>query len=324
MEDKFARKINYLRLSVTDRCNLRCRYCMPSEGVNLKKHEEILTLEELYFIAKCTSRIGIKKIRLTGGEPLVRKGIINLVSMIKEIPEIEDLSLTTNGTLLNKMALPLKKAGLDRVNISMDTLDEEKYKYITRGGNIKSVIEGIDKALELGLHPVKINCVLVNGFNSEELSKFILLADKKPLHIRFIELMPIGEGYKNQSGYIALNNVKNNLINTYGLKPVNNVKTNGPAEQFILPGGQGTIGFIGAISNHFCHRCNRLRVTADGKIKPCLDSDYELDLMAALRKQASEEDIKLLFIEAIANKPLRHNMSLWEERKKRLMSQIGG
>lgn len=324
MRDQFARDIDYLRLSITDRCNLRCLYCMPEEGVSLKKHEEILTLEELHSIAEAAVSMGIRKIRLTGGEPLVRKGVIELVAMIKDIPDLEELSLTTNGTMLKSRALALKNVGLDRINISLDTLDPAKYKFITRGGDVKHVMAGIESALDAGLNPVKINCVLVDGFNNEEIHKFVLLAENKLLHIRFIELMPIGEGQKKQDGYLPLEPVKKWLIETYGLLPSSKVKANGPAEQYILPGGKGTIGFIGAVSNHFCDKCNRLRVTADGKIKPCLDSDYEVDLLTVLRTQGSQEAIKEVFLQAISAKPAGHNMKLWEDGHNRLMSQIGG
>ncbi len=324
MQDKFARNIDYLRLSITDRCNLRCLYCMPEEGVSLKKHEEILTLEELHVIAKTAVSMGIRKIRLTGGEPLVRKGVIELISMIKSIPGIEELSLTTNGTMLKSRALALKNAGLNRINISLDTLDPDKYKYITRGGDVRQVLDGIEGSLDAGLNPVKINCVLVDGFNNEEIHKFVLMAENKPLHIRFIELMPIGEGQKKQEGYLPLEPVKNWLIETYGLIHSSKVKANGPAEQYVLPGGKGTIGFIGAVSNHFCSKCNRLRVTADGKIKPCLDSDYEIDLLTVLRSKGSQEDVKEVFLQAISEKPAGHNMKLWEDGHNRLMSQIGG
>jgi len=324
MQDQFARNIDYLRLSVTDRCNLRCLYCMPEEGVSLKKHEEILTLEELYLISQAAVSMGIKKIRLTGGEPLVRKGIIDLVAMIKGISGLEELSLTTNGTLLKSLGPALKKAGLDRINISLDTLDAERYKLITRGGDVKQVIDGIETALELGLEPVKINCVLVDGFNNEEIHKFVLLAEGKPLHVRFIELMPIGEGQKKQDGYLPLEPIKKELIKIYGLLPSSRVKVNGPADQYVLPGGKGTIGFIGAVTNHFCHKCNRLRVTADGKIKPCLDSDFEVDLMNVLRGKGPQKTIKEVFLEAINAKPSGHNMNLREYGQNRLMSQIGG
>ncbi len=324
MEDSFARNIDYLRLSVTDRCNLRCLYCMPEEGVSLKKHEEILTLEELRFIALCAAQLGIKKIRLTGGEPLVRRGIIKLVAMIKSIVGIEEVSLTTNGTLLASLAPQLKDAGLDRINISLDTLDPDKFSTITRGGDVKQVLAGIEKAIEVGFHPVKINCVVVSNFNDQELHKFVMLAEKKPVHIRFIELMPIGEGQKKQEGYLPLEIVKKDLIETYGLLPTNHILTSGPAEQFLLPEGKGTIGFIGAISNHFCSKCNRLRITADGKIKPCLDSDYEVDLLGILRNGGSQEDVKKVFLKAVKEKPEGHNMKAWEEGYKRLMSQIGG
>ena len=324
MQDQFARDIDYLRLGVTDRCNLRCLYCMPEEGVSLKKHEEILTLEELYLISKTAVSMGVKKIRLTGGEPLVRKGIIDLVTMIKGISGLEELTLTTNGTLLKSLGPALKEAGLDRINISLDTLGAEKYKVITRGGDLKQVLDGIETALELGLGPVKINCVLVGGFNNAEIDKFILLAEDKPLHVRFIELMPIGEGRKKQDGYLSLEPIKKELIKVYGLLPSSKVMVNGPADHYVLPGGKGTVGFIGAISNHFCHKCNRLRVTADGKIKPCLESDFEIDLMNALRVQGTQEAIAEVFLKAINAKPSGHNMDLREYSQNRLMSQIGG
>ena len=324
MQDQFARNIDYLRLGITDRCNLRCLYCMPEEGVPLKKHEEILTLEELYLISKTAVSMGIKKIRLTGGEPLVRKGIIDLVAMIKEISGLEELALTTNGTLLKSFGFALKEAGLDRINISLDTLDAEKYKIITRGGDIKQVLDGIETALELGLEPVKINCVLMGGFNNAEIHKFILLAEDKPLHVRFIELMPIGEGHKKQDGYLPLEPIKKELIEIYGLLPSSKMKGNGPADQYVLSGGKGTVGFIGAMSNHFCHKCNRLRVTADGKIKPCLESGFEVDLMSVLRGQGIKKAVAEVFLEAISAKPSGHSMSLREYGQNRLMSQIGG
>ena len=324
MQDQFARDIDYLRLSVTDRCNLRCLYCMPAEGVGLKKHEEILTMEELYLISKVAVSIGIKKIRLTGGEPLVRKGIIDLVKMIKGISGLEELTLTTNGTLLKSFGPALKEAGLDRINISLDTLGAEKYKVITRGGDLKQVLDGIETALALDFGPVKINCVLVGGFNNAEIDKFILLAKDKPLHVRFIELMPIGEGHKNQDGYLPLEPIKKDLIKMYGLLPSSKVMVNGPADQYVLPEGKGSVGFISAISNHFCHKCNRLRVTADGKIKPCLESDFEIDLMNTLRGQGTQKAITEVFLKAISVKPSSHNMDLREHGQSRLMSQIGG
>lgn len=324
MKDKFTRNIDYLRLSITDKCNLRCLYCMPEEGVVLKKHEEILTLEELQFVVRCASQLGIRKVRLTGGEPLVRKGVVDLVSMIREISAIEEISITTNGVLLKDMARQLKTAGVDRINISLDTLNPEKFKHITRGGDLQHVLLGIDAALQEGLDPVKINCVLVEGFNTHELNEFVILAENKSLHVRFIELMPIGESQNKQDGFLSLAAVKNELIKTYGLISTQTVKSNGPAEQYMLPSGKGTIGFIGALSNHFCHKCNRLRVTADGKIKPCLDSDFEIDLMDALRHIGTEEAVKEVFVEAINKKPKGHNMKSRQTCDKRLMSQIGG
>ena len=324
MQDQFARDIDYLRLSVTDRCNLRCIYCMPEEGAQLKKDEEILTLEELYLISETAVSMGIKKIRLTGGEPLARRGIIDLVAMIKGIGGLEELTLTTNGTLLKSFVPALREAGLDRINISLDTLDAEKYKTITRGGDIKQVLDGIEAALELGLEPIKINCVLMDGFNNDEIHRFVLLAKDKPLHVRFIELMPIGEMQKKQDGYLPLEPVKKELIKAYELFPASGVKANGPAEQYLLSGGKGTVGFISAITNHFCHKCNRLRLTADGKIKPCLESDFEVDLMDVLRGQNPQRTIKEVFLEAINAKPSGHNMSLGGHGQNRLMSQIGG
>jgi len=297
---------------------------MPEEGVQLKKHEEILTLEELYLISKVAVSMGIKKIRLTGGEPLARRGIADLVAMIKGIGGLKELTLTTNGILLKSFVPALKEAGLDRINISLDTLDAEKYKTITRGGDVKQVMDGIEAALELGLTPVKINCVLMNGFNNDEVHRFILLAQDKPLHIRFIELMSIGEGRKKQDGYLPLDSIKKELIETYGLLTLSKVKVNGPADQYVLPNGKGTVGFIGAMTSNFCHKCNRLRLTADGKIKPCLESDFEVDLMDVLRVQDTQKTIREVFLEAINAKPSGHNMSLGEHGQSRLMSQIGG
>lgn len=326
MLDRFNRQIEYLRVSVTDRCNLRCTYCMPPEGVEMKSHEEILSLEEIVQIVQALVPLGISKIRLTGGEPLVRKGLPSLVKRLAAIPQIKDLSLTTNGLLLPQYAQELKEAGLNRVNISLDTLDGEKYRQITRLGNINQVHQGIKAALAAGLDPVKINVVVIKGFNDDEIQDFARLTLDFPLHVRFIELMPIGQSAKKALDlYLPVLEVKQIIEKDYRLTPVDVLRGNGPAKYYQIPGAQGTVGFIGAISQHFCQSCNRMRLTADGKLRPCLQKGTEYDLREPLRRHASFEELQRIFLQALGEKPKEHNMQKegWGQQA-RNMSQIGG
>lgn len=323
MEDYFSRQINYLRIAITDRCNLRCRYCMPAAGVPLKGHDDILRLEEIVTLARAAVRIGINRIRLTGGEPLVRKNVVTLVRELAKLPTFKEISLTTNGTFLAGLAAALKEAGLSRVNISLDTLQKDRYRYITRRGNIASVWQGIRAALAVGLEPVKINVVVARGFNDDEILDFARLAMEEPLHIRFIELMPIGAAATSASGYVPMDEIKSRIEAVYPLEPLTDLVTNGPAVNFRVAGGRGSIGFISAMSEHFCSRCNRLRLTADGKLRPCLYWDGEIDIKGALRAGATEEELASIFARAVSLKPAEHHMERgW--RQARVMSQIGG
>lgn len=326
MLDRLGRKINYLRISITDRCNLRCRYCMPEEGVALKDHQEILSFEEIEKVVRVGAELGIKKIRLTGGEPLIRRNLPDLVAVISQIDTIDDVAITTNGVLFSALAARLKVAGLTRVNLSLDTLRKDRYHHITRGGDIEAVIKGLDTAIKEGLHPVKVNTVLIRGFNDDEILDFSRLAYNLPLHIRFIEFMPVGEvEYWNNERIVKNAEVFNLIEKHFSLKPGKISRGNGPAKYFELEGGQGSVGFISPMSNHFCGECNRLRLTADGKLRACLYDGQERDLKEALRSERSEEEIKRIFIETILSKPERHAMGdkAWgaENRK---MYQIGG
>ncbi len=327
MHDEFARNINYLRISVTDRCNFRCVYCMPPQGVNLAKRDKILRHEELLAVIRAAVQTGIRKIRLTGGEPLVRKGVVELVRQISRLPEIDDIALTTNGVLLPKHAYSLKKAGLQRVNISLDTLQAERFREITRNGDIGGVWAGIRAALRVGMKPIKINVVIMRGFNSDEIMDFAELTRKMPLHIRFIELMPIGASDDWAADKIITVPEIRGLIEAGGLvlEPVKYVAGNGPAKYFRLPGAAGTIGFIGAISDHFCSTCNRLRLTSEGLLRPCLQSPVEVDLRTPLRAGRSVDELAAIISGAVAAKPEKHTLATqgWQDNT-RIMSQIGG
>ncbi|SMB99931.1 cyclic pyranopterin monophosphate synthase subunit MoaA [Thermanaeromonas toyohensis ToBE] len=323
VEDTFGRRINYLRVSVTDRCNLRCRYCMPEEGVPLKNHDDILRLEEIVRLVQAALQVGIKRIRLTGGEPLVRKNLVSLVRELASLPGLEEISLTTNGQLLESLALPLKEAGLKRVNISLDTLQPDRYSFITRGGSIEAVWRGIRAALAAGLVPVKLNVVVVRGFNEDEILDFASLALREPLHVRFIELMPIGTAAGEYFGYVPLQEIWKRLAANFKLEPMLDLPGNGPARSFRVAGGPGSVGFIGALSEHFCSRCNRLRLTADGKLRPCLYWQAEVDMKTPLRSGASVTELARLFQQAVCLKPWGHRLEAgWNEGS--FMCQLGG
>jgi cyclic pyranopterin phosphate synthase len=324
--DNFNRPISYLRVSVTDRCNLRCVYCMPPGGIPWRPHEEILRYEEIETVVRAAAELGISKVRLTGGEPLVRLGIVNLVAMLARIPGMDDLAMTTNGTLLTRYADELKAAGLQRVNVSLDTLRPERFRTITRLGDLSDTLEGIAAAKEAGLVPVKVNTVVIRGLNDDEVVDFARLTRAPDWHVRFIEVMPLGDKADwADNGYVPMGEVRARIERELGkLVPAKLVTGGGPARYYRLPGAQGTIGFITPISEHFCYQCNRLRLTADGKLRPCLLSDYEIDLRTPLRQGASAEEIKALIIEGIRNKPERHHLSEQVIPQGRAMSEIGG
>lgn len=319
------RTIDYIRISVTDRCNLRCVYCMPEEGIDLLKHQDMMSFEEIYNLVISLVPLGIKKIRLTGGEPLVRNGIVNLISMLRSIPEIEDITLTTNGILLEEMAEGLKNAGLTRVNVSLDSLDENRFKQVTRWGSLDKVLKGIEKAIEVGLKPVKINVVAIKGFNDDEFISFIDYAYRKEVQVRFIELMPIGESDHDAFlKHYQISEIKKLIETKYELVATSEIKTNGPAENYKIIGGIGSVGFIGALSHKFCSTCNRLRLTADGKIRPCLYMDLEYDVLKLIRSGASDDELRKFISEIILGKPEGHNMEEGWGNQRRRMSQIGG
>ncbi|MGO8991180.1 MAG: GTP 3',8-cyclase MoaA [bacterium] len=324
--DPFRRKINYLRISITDRCNLRCRYCMPEEGIPLIPHEEILSYEEILRIVRVFAAEGISKVRLTGGEPLVRKGIADFVFHLSRIEEIKDLSLTTNGILLKEFAHDLKKAGLKRINISLDSLRKERFCQITRKDDYDRVWAGIEEASRVGLSPIKINMVAIQGLNDDEIESFATLTLRLPLIIRYIEYMPSGNGEEwKESELLTIPRIKARLESIGKLIPIPSDQWDGPAKRFQIEGALGEIGLIGAITSHFCHDCNRLRLTSDGKIRTCLFSDEEIDVKELLRNGGSDQDLKEQLLVALRKKPEGHPIHTLQFKKcQRSMSAIGG
>lgn len=302
MIDHYGRNINYLRISVTDLCNLRCLYCMPESGVRKKEHKEILRNEDIERLVKAAVEIGITKFRLTGGEPLVRNGIIDLVNSISKYTGVEDLGITTNGILLSKYADSLKKAGLNRVNISIDSLDAQKYERITRGGKLKDVLEGIKAAKEANLSPIKLNVVLIGGFNDDEIEEFVNLTVNEDMEVRFIELMPLGEASDWDKAHFLSNTEI--LKRIPSLKPLPFKGAGGIARYYKLDNSKGRVGLISPLSNHFCEYCNRIRITPDGKLKPCLHSNKELNI-----EDYRNKDKKSFFIDGIREKPFKHKVN---------------
>lgn len=324
MRDQFERNINYMRVSVTDRCNLRCVYCMPKDGVQQISHDEILTFDEIARVCRIGAELGISRIKLTGGEPLVRKGIEDLAEMICRIPGIEQVTLTTNGILLKDKLPALKKAGISAVNISLDTMDRAQYQELTGKDCLLQVTEGIRAALEQGMR-VKINCVALNECNESQWGKLAALAKEYPLDVRFIEMMPIGLG-KKYAGRTE-EEILGELEKRYGtaVKFSGNLG-NGPGHYYKFPEFQGKIGFISAMSHKFCSSCNRVRLTSEGYLKTCLQYDVGTDLRALLRNGAAKEEIKEAIQTAIQEKPQAHQFTEEQENhgEQHMMSQIGG
>ena len=314
MLDGCGRTIDYLRLSVTDLCNYRCRYCMPPEGVAKRDHGDILSLEELADIARAAVRLGVKKIRLTGGEPLVRRGIVELCRQLRTIPGLQELCLTTNGALLPQLAAPLREAGLDRLNISLDTLRPDRFAEMTRLGHLSDALAGIEAAEAAGFHNLKLDTVLIGGFNDDEINDFINLTREHPWEVRFIELMPMGPcaGW-DRSRFLPAETV---LDRTAELEPI---EAQGVARRYQLPGALGTVGLISPVSHDFCADCRRIRVTADGKLKGCLHSREEIPLRG-LHGQALEDAVR----RGILHKPERHHLTERSSDTPRNMNQIGG
>ena len=322
LADSFQRPINYLRISITDRCNLRCIYCMPPEGIPLMSHSDILRYEEIALVARAAAELGITKVRLTGGEPLVRAGVTELVAMLAQIEGIDDISMTTNGVLLERYAAELKKAGLRRINVSLDSLRTQRFRKITRVGKLDDVLQGIEAARKVGLNPVKVNMVVIRGTNDEEIEHFALLSISDDWHVRFIEFMPFMEKGKRNRFLVPVSEMMERIAALGKLEPspANGI---GPARYYRFLGAKGTIGFISPVTECFCRDCNRLRLTADGKLRPCLFSDEEIDLRTPLRQGANVSDIKRLIQEAATAKPEKHKL-LAGVTCERFMSQIGG
>ena len=326
--DSFGRKIDYLRISITDHCNLKCYYCTPFSGRSHLERSEILTYEEMLNVAEAAAASGITKIRITGGEPLVRKGVVEFCRMISKIDGLRSLALTTNGIYLEEMAEPLFKAGVSRINISLDTLRPERFQKITGYDWLPRVLAGIRRAEQIGMHPIKINTVVMRGINDDEIEDLARLTLDKPYHVRFIELMPTdSSAYGDyESLYMPVEEImkKINMIEEAQIGPATD--SYGPAKLCKLPGAVGKVGFIAPISWHFCGSCNRLRLTAEGRIKTCLFSQEEIDIKTSLRNGATQNEIINIFRRAVAEKPRRHHLN---EKKHQIacrqaMRAIGG
>ena len=317
MIDKQGRNISYLRISLTDKCNLRCRYCMPEEGVCKREHHEMMTEEEIVTAVKVAASLGITKIRLTGGEPLVKRNIVSICRKVAAVEGIKEVCLTTNGILLPQLAKPLREAGVKRLNLSLDTLQPDKYVYITRIGKLEDFRAGLDAAFDAGFEKIKINAVLIGGFNDDEIESLAGLTMEYPVDMRFIELMPIQDHDEfGESAYVPYSRVLEKLPQA---EPV--AKDGGVAKLYRLPGAKGNIGLISPISAHFCGECNRIRLTADGKLKPCLHAPDEYSI-----KGLDFDGVKAVFEEAIWNKPAWHGDldALHRSQAGRNMNEIGG
>lgn len=326
LQDQYGRAIDYLRISITDRCNLRCTYCMPEDGIKALQHHELLSYEEIIRLVHRFAVLGVRKIKLTGGEPLVRLGICDLIAQLKAIEGIEQVTITTNGVLLEQMAEPLIKAGINGINVSLDTADEKIFAAITRRDAFSKVIAGIEKVRALGYGNLKLNCVPIAELNQQQIIKLADYARDYPMAVRFIELMPIGLA-KDYTA-VSKEEIMDMLIDIYGeMTPYTGQLGNGPAEYYTLPGFQGKIGFIGAVHHKFCDKCNRIRLTSDGFLKLCLHQNKGIDIRTLLRDGISDEQLEQTLREVIAQKPDAHHFYEEEDRTDidaRRMFQVGG
>jgi len=324
LRDPYHRVINYLRISVTDRCNLRCAYCMPENGIDLLHHSDILSYEEILRVARVAVGLGIRKIRVTGGEPLVRRGILGFLERVSHIEGVLDLSLTTNGILLAEMASDLKRCGLGRVNVSLDTLKPGVYERITRRPGLDRVLSGLEAARRAGIGPIKINVVALRGVNDEEILDFAAFAQEGGYEVRFIEFMPSDTDSWEASRFLAAAEVLDTLRTRYNLEPVTQETPAGPSRTFRLPGG-AKVGVISPLSDHFCGSCNRLRLTAEGKLRSCLFSEQETDVRQILRSGAGDVPLVEAIRDAVHRKPRGHSLGEADRHKCGLsMSRIGG
>ncbi|MGD8370705.1 MAG: GTP 3',8-cyclase MoaA [Syntrophobacterales bacterium] len=324
--DPFSREIDYLRISITDHCNLNCSYCAPFGGRLKLSHAEILSYEEICRLTKAAVQAGISKVRLTGGEPLMRKGVVEFCRMLSGVEGLESLTITTNGILLRELSLPLYHAGVQRVNVSLDTLRPGRFRKITGHNLLSQVLAGISMAEELGLHPVKINTVVMRGINEDEIENFARLTVEKPYHVRFIELMPFNGSSDHQSLFVPVEEMVKRVkrVGDLSLEPA--AESSGPARLCSLPGAKGKVGFIAPLSYHFCGSCNRLRLTADGKLRTCLFSEQEIDIKGPLRAGAPTEELVDIYRLAAMRKPHGHHLNCTHVEKYfgRGMQAIGG
>lgn len=327
LTDRYRRPIDYLRISITDRCNLRCIYCMPFGGVSKLTHDDILSYEEFLRLVKVAIKMGISKVRLTGGEPLVRRGVTDFCRRLAALPGMKSLSLTTNGVLLEELAQEIYQAGIRRINISLDTLQPERFSRMTCRDEFDRVWRGIQTAEKVGFHPIKINVVVMGGINDDEVVQLAQLTKDRPYHIRFIEFMQFMNNDRLIPGhFVSAEDILGRLHSVAPLEQVTSRHSNGPARHFRWPDAQGMIGIISPISHHFCPSCNRIRLTADGKLRNCLFSDRELDIKLPLRQGATDAELAQLLTESIINKPEKHALQsdLFRKCQNRPMVAIGG
>ncbi|HTJ24530.1 MAG TPA: GTP 3',8-cyclase MoaA [Candidatus Limnocylindria bacterium] len=324
--DAFRRPITYLRISVTDRCNLRCVYCMPEAGLPWIPKPDILSFEEIEAIVRAAAKVGVRSVRLTGGEPLIRRDLDRLVAKLAAIPGIADIALSTNGLLLGQQAQALRDAGLTRANISLDTLREDRFTAIARRPGLEKVLDGIDAAIAVGLSPIKINTVVMRGSNDDELEDFAKLTRERAVHVRFIEVMPVEENVGLQrDAWVSSDEVLERLRALGELHPVPNPHGNGPARTFAYDGAPGSVGVISPLAHDYCETCNRVRLSADGRLKLCLFGDHLIDLRTPLRSGGGEDAIVALLRGAMHVKPERHHLALGETASvMRAFSEIGG
>ena len=326
MADSFNRPITYLRVSVTDKCNLRCVYCMPESGLPWLERNELLSYEEIVAIVRAAASAGVRAVRLTGGEPLVRRNLERLIEGIAAVPGIEDIALSTNAVLLEEQLPALVAAGLRRVNISLDTLREDRFEQIARRPGLASVLRGIDAAIAGGLMPVKLNCVIMRGVNDDEIEAFAELTRERAIYVRFIEVMPVRENLDLQAGtYLSSDDILERVRRIGSLEPASGPPGNGPARYFAFANAPGAIGVISPLSHDYCERCNRVRLSADGRLRLCLFGDQHVDLRTPLRAGASTEELASLLRAAMHIKPERHHLKLGESSSRmRAFSEIGG
>jgi cyclic pyranopterin phosphate synthase len=323
--DRYGREINYLRISVTDRCNLRCIYCMPLEGIPLMSHDDILSYEEIVRLARLAHGMGFTKFRITGGEPLARKGLPHLVRQLAHLDDDVDLAITTNGVLLARYAEDLEAAGLRRINISLDTLSREKFQRISRFDLFNEVVSGIQRAIGLEFDPIKINVVVVRGVNDDEILDFVEMTKDQPLWVRFIELMPFSRNNWRGEDFVPADEIREYIESRYQLTAASRPDTSAPAVDYQVEGYEGYIGFIAPLSRNFCDLCNRLRLTADGHLLPCLHSPIEIDVRTPMREGASDDELRLILQKAMLAKPKGHILCRDSfERTRRDMSKVGG